>query len=319
MRTSYDDGADFVLLLRDFLSVHTELSALFEVDSLEDLSFASVRDLVGDETDSVLYRLKERSHRLFRSGGNRDSLAVRREALFDLVMGSLFHESMQLRESLYQREVYGPRLASLKADSDDDAEDLFIEFERMLTKGASRLNEVVAEIRILLAQTRDQLRQILVDRAGDRIVSRYLLRRRDAVAEIFPEGVEGLLEVMHGSVAAGLVEAARSLLESAYFVEASQMLREAIRLDDSMRPEIQGLLLYAEGMQAILDEDYARSLGSIEAWAECGGPEQERDFARLAGLALSRLDRLVSIDGVGQKQAEQAKALQLRLETGRAG
>ena len=70
-------------------------------------------------------------------------------------------------------------------------------------------------------------------------------------------------------------------------------------------------------VQAILDGDYPTSLAALEAWVESGGPERERDFARLASLTLSRLERLVSIDDVGQEQAEQAKALQLRLETGR--
>ena len=124
-------------------------------------------------------------------------------------MGSLFHEAMKLRESLYQREVYAPRLASLKAASDEDTDELFAEFERILGKAASRLNEVVAEIRILLAQTRDQLRRLLVERAAERVVTRFLLRRREAVSETFPEGFDGLLEAMHSDVATGLVESGR--------------------------------------------------------------------------------------------------------------
>jgi hypothetical protein len=315
MRTAQEDGSDFVQLLREFLVAHAKLTALFDGKSLDDLSFASVRELVGDDNESVLYRLKEKSHSLFRSDGSHQSQAVRREALFDLAIGSLFHEAMQLRESLYQREVYAPRLASLKAASDEDAEDLFIEFERILGKGAVRLIEVVAEIRILLVQTRDQLRRLLIERASDRMVTRYLLRCREAVSRIFPERFEGLLEAMHGEVATGLVEAARSLLESAYFVEASQTLREAARLDPAVGTEVLGLLRYAEGMQAFLDGDYPTCLSALEAWADAGSAEVEREFARLAASALSRLDRLVSIDEVGENFSIQAKALQLRLET----
>jgi hypothetical protein len=315
MRTSQEDGSDFVQLLREFMAAHAKLTALFEGNSVDDLSFASVRELVGEDNASVLYRLKERSHSLFRSDGSHHSQAVRREALFDLSIGSLFHEAMQLRESLYQREVYAPRLASLKAASDEDAEDLFIEFERILAKGASRLIDVVAEIRILLVQARDQLRRLLIERAGDRVVTRYLLRRRETVSQIFPERFEGLLEAMHGEVAKGLVEAARSFLESAYFVEAGQTLKEAGRLDPGVGAEVLGLLRYAEGMQAFLDGDYPTCLSALEAWADAGSAEAERDFARLAASALSRLERLVSFDEVGENFSTEAKALQLRLET----
>jgi hypothetical protein len=315
MRKSHEDASDFVQLLREFLAAHMEFTALFEARSSEDISFASVRALVGGDDQSVLYRLKERSHALFRSDGSHLSQAVRREALFDLAIGSLFHEAMKLREGLYQREVYAPRLASLKVASSQDSDELLDEFERILGKGASRLDEVVAEIRILLSQTRDQLRRLLIERAPDRVVTRYLLRRRDAVSEIFPEGFEGLLGAMHGEVGSGLVEAALSFLESAYFVEASQTLREAARCGGSPQPAIQGLLLYADGMQAFLDGDYSASLTALEAWVDLGGAEGERAFARLAATALSRLERLVSLDEVRDAYSAQAKQLQLRLET----
>jgi hypothetical protein len=260
--------------------------------------------------------LKERSHKLFRADGPGETESVRREALFDLAVGSLFHEAMKLRESLYQREVYAPRVAALRAAAEDhEAEDLFLEFERILDRSVGRIREVVAEVRILLAQTRDQLRLLLIERAGERIVTRFLLSRRAQVDATFPEGFEGLLQATHGATVTGLVEASRSLLESAYFVEATRTLREAARYEGAPRNEIDHLALYAEGMQAFLDEDYAASLVALEAWVDLGAHEIERDFARLAASALSRLGRLVDEETGGEAIAAQAKELQLRLET----
>lgn len=315
MRTSGDDASDFVQLLREYFVAHAALSDLFERGAIEDISFDALRALVGDNNESVLYRLKERSHALFRSEGGHESQAVRREALFDLAIGSLFHESMKLRENLYENEVYAPRLASLMEAEQGDPDDLFVEFERLLGRGQARRNEVVAEIRILLAQTRDQLRQLLIERAAERVVSRFLLRRREAVSATFPEGLEGLLEAMHGDVATGLIEAGRSLLESAYFVEARDTLREAQRCGPQSPAEIPGLLLYAEGMKAFLDGDYESCLAALESWDDSGASNLEGDFARLAASALSRLERLVSLDEIGESYATRAKQLQLRLET----
>ena len=118
------NASDFVQILREYLAAHEQLTAFLDGFGADDRSFDAIRVLVGDNDGSVLYRLKEKSHALFRS----DALAtaaVRREALFDLAVGSLFHEAMTLRESLYQREVYVPRVASLRAAAGDEASQLF--------------------------------------------------------------------------------------------------------------------------------------------------------------------------------------------------
>lgn len=314
MRTTTDDASDFVQLLREFLVAHAELVAIFERYTPDQLPFAALRSLVGDNDGFVLYRLKERSHALFRSQGTARSAAVRREALFDLAVGSLFHESMKLRESLYQREFYAPRIASLRAAGDDEAEELFQEFERILSLSSSRIHEVVAEVRVLLAQTRDQLRRLLIERAADRLVTRSLLVRRDDVCAAFPEGLDGLLEAMHGDRATGLVEAGRSLLESAYYGQAIVTLREAVSCEGAPKDVIQNLIIYATGMKAFLEGDYGTSLSSLESWLDSGACDLEPDAGRVAAAALSRLDRIVSGDDDNEQLASRAKQLQLRLD-----
>ena len=308
------DVSNFVQLLREFLSAHAELRAIFAEYSEDKIPFATIRALVGEDDRSVLYRLKEKSHALFRAHGLATRV-VRREALFDLAVGSLFHESMKLRESLYQREVYAPRVASLREAADEESDELFDEFDRILDNSVSRLGEVIFEVRALLDQTRDQLRRLLVERAGDRFVTRCLLSRREQVDATFPEGFMGVLEVMHGNTVTGLVEGARALLESAYFVEAAAALREAGEDPNAPRAELEQLRLYAEGMQAFLVGDYTTSLATLETWADLGADDQERDFARMAASVLSRLGRLVEEGEEGAALVDRAKQLQLRLDS----
>jgi hypothetical protein len=309
------DAADFVQLAREFLAAHAELGALFAAHAPDEIPFAELRALVGDDDGSVLYRLKERSHALFRTEGPIENEGMRRELVFDLAVGSLFHEAMKLRESLYQCEVYGPRIAELRSSSlDDEAEDLLAEFEKILAKSMSRVHEVAAEVRILLAQSRDQLRRLLVERADQRVVTRFLLGRRDQVDAAFPEGFAGMMEAMHGQFVAGLIQAVRSLLESAYFVEAMRTLREAAAQPEAPLGEIDQLMRYADGMQAFLDGDYRTSLSALEAWTDLAGQEAHPDFARLASSALSRLERLVEEDDERHSVARAAKELQLRLD-----
>lgn len=303
-------SSEFVQLLREFLSSSGELAAAF--DAAPGLRFESIAGTVGDDLASSLFRLKEQSHALFRS----DAIAsesVRREVLFDLTVGALFHAAMQLRESLYQRDVYAPRLASLRA-AIDDADPLFVEFDDLLARSVARVDEGASEVRILLAQTREQFRRMLVERAGERGVIRCLLRRRERVDQSFRGGFEALLSDMYGDFGAGLVEAARALLHSAYFVEAEKVLREAARHESAPRGEIDQLERYAEGMQAFLERNYATSIAALEAWVDLGGPRDGRRFARRAASAISRVGRLVENDAEGAAIASAAKELQGRLE-----
>lgn len=308
------DVSNFVQLLREFLTAHAALRGIFSEYSEDKIPFSKIRALVGDDDRAVLYRLKAKSHALFRAHGIA-TRAVRREALFDLAVGSLFHETMKLRETLYQREVYAPRVASLREAADEESDELFDEFDRILENSVSRLGEVVGEVRALLVQTRDQLRRLLIERSGDRVVTRCLLSCREQVDAAFPEGFMGLLEAMHGNTVTGLVEGARALLESAYFVEAAAALREAGRDPEAPHAELEQLRLYADGMQAFLDGDYATSIATLEAWADLGAHDHERDFARLAASALGRLGRLVEDDEDGAAKVDHAKQLQLRLES----
>jgi hypothetical protein len=304
----------FVQLLREFLTAHVELGGIFSTYDDAEIPFARIRALVGDDDRAVLYRLKEKSHALYRAHGLA-TRAVRREALFDLAVGSLFHETMKLRETLYQREVYAPRVATLRAAVDDESDALFDEFDRILDNSISRFDEVVSEVRALLVQTRDQLRRLLIERSGDHAVTRCLLSRREQVDATFPEGFLGLLQAMHGDAVTGLVAGARALLESAYFVEASATLREARQDPGAPHDELEQLDLYAKGMQAILDGDYSSAIATLGAWADLSAYDREPAFARLAASVLGRLDRLVEDEEDGAALVDSAKEIQVRLAT----
>lgn len=306
-------SADFVQLLREFLAGYTAFMELFARYGTHDIPFAKMRELVGDDEGAVLFRMKEKSHALFRTD-EFASEVVRHEALFDLALGSLFHEAMKLRESLYQREVYGPRVALLREAADEATEALIVEFDRILGKSVARQGEVVAEVRVLLSQTRDQLRRLLLERSGDRRVTRCLLSRKEQVDAVFPEGLSGLLRAMHGNAVTGLIEGARALLESAYYLEALDTLRSARAEPEAPVGEIRQLELYAEGMQAVLDGRYARSIETLSAWADLDGHAQEREFARLAASVLGRLGPLLRDDPEAAIWVARAKLLQQRID-----
>ena len=106
-----ESNAGLVDIVREYLDVNERMRDLFVHFRAGTLGFGPVRDLFADDERSPLFRLKERCHRLFRRrGSNREPMW--RAELFDLAVGSLFHEAMKFRENFYQQVVYAPRVES---------------------------------------------------------------------------------------------------------------------------------------------------------------------------------------------------------------
>jgi hypothetical protein len=282
----------FVDVVRDFLAVHRELRRLFALFRAGKLRFEDLDPVFVDDEGSVLFRLKERCHALFRPRPGRSPAARHREVLFDLAVGSLFHEAMKFRENFYQRDVYGPQVRALRDHAHEEADALFEEFEKILDAVSARLGEGLEEALALLAQTRSQLALLLGEHAGDGLVMRCLIEQRELAEEVFGESLDALLgRLQRGRAAEGFALAGRSYLESGHYGEAERAFAEAeSRGGDAA--ELRRLAACARGMRAYLAGEYAESVAQLGAWAR-GATPAESFLAGQAHAALSKLDRLV--------------------------
>ena len=253
---------------------------LFALYRSDDLRFEDLEQLVGDDEHSVLFRLKGRCHGLFRREPGRRAVAMRREALFDLAVGSLFHEAMKFRENFYQREVYGPRVRALRTESGAENVALFREFEKILSAVAQRLDEGLHESEALLVQTREQLALLLAEYRDNGFVTRCLIENRADVEAVFEEGLDALLALIHGDARTGHRVAGRSYLASGYFAEAEAAFAGA-RAGGGGDAEVDRLSAYARGMTAYLAGDYAASVTCLSQWLDAA----PSDDAALVGLA----------------------------------
>ena len=246
-------------------------------------------------------------------------MRVRPEALFDLAIGSLFHEAMKFRESLYQRDIYGPKVRALRSASGPEVGPLFHEFERILDGVRARLDESLQEAETLLLQTAGQFRLLLEAHSGNGFVTRYLIENRELVDEVLPDGLEALLEQIHGSPGIAFARAARSYLESGFFGEARRALVEAMDRVGS-REELSRLFSYAKGMQAYLEGHYGEALDSLSKWVDAAPPRDEEGFADLAFAAVSRVGQLVDKEsGEALRVAAAELSERLRSHCSRAG
>ncbi|MCA9512897.1 MAG: hypothetical protein KC560_19465 [Myxococcales bacterium] len=279
--------------LREYLEVHERLTVLFARFRAGDLDFDSVRELCDDGPDSPLFRLKERCHALFRDIDPTDA-PVRREALFDLAVGSLFHEAMKFRENFYQQVVYAPKVRALReagADGADEDRELFREFEKIQHAAEERMGEALHETEALLALAGEQLVVLLRGRR-DGLVARYLIEQAPRVDAIFAGGVDALLTSMFGAARDGWVAAAVSYIESAHFRHALRAI-EAARAKSGASEVLDRLAHYADGMRAFLVGDYACTVDRLGEWVDAAPEPSEAGYALLAHSALSRIGNLV--------------------------
>ncbi|MCP5042493.1 MAG: hypothetical protein GY944_15820 [bacterium] len=289
---------EFVELVREYLTVDRTLRSLFDRFRRGVPCFEEVALLVGDSDASILFRLKERCHALFRRDPARRA-EMHREVLFDLTVGSLFHEAMKLRENLYQQEVYVPQVEQLVDEHGPGDHAFFREFEKIQAAGADRSLDAMRETEILLGQTRNQLRALLESHADNGLLTRNLIEEREAVQEVFEVELSEMLGEIHGDAATGFRSAAHSYLESAFFSEAIACLDVALEEADpdaAATTKVLRLRGYAAGMLHFSAGDYVQSLESLGQWLEAEPGKKEERYLQFAELALSRIAKLVDVE-----------------------
>lgn len=308
-------GAALVDLVRDFLLAHRTLREVARRQRAGDLVFDAIRELVGDGEEAVLFRLKERSHALFRDRAPDDGAALDPGVLFDLAVGSLFHEAMKLRENFYQRLSYGPKVRALREAAVRDTTGLLHEFEKILEGAAVRLDESLQEAETLLGQTTAQFRLLLAAHADCGVVTRFLVDHPGLVEEALGEELDAVLAQIHGSAGRGYARAARSYLDSGFFGGARKAC-EAAAAHGEQPETMRRLALYAEGMQAYLEGRFGEAVVRLGAWLDAG-PEGGAGM-RLALTVVSRVGQLVEPESDGEI-AGAAAALAERLRAQVAG
>jgi len=288
------NSADLVDIVRDFIAAHRTTKRLFERFRAGELLFTELNELIGDDEVSVLFRLKERCHSLFRPRDSSAAIASRGEALFDLAVGSLFHEAMKFRENFYQQEIYGPRVRALASGETREDDVLFREFEKLLSTVSERLEEGFQETEILIEQSIAQLRTLLRENPNDGLVLRCLLENQTHAEDVFADAIDDVFAEIEGSAAAGYESVARSYLGSGFYREAEKAFVLVIERGGGSG-RLEGLARFARGMGAYLDREYEVCLTEIGASLD-GGERVAEPLLDIARRAVASIDQLVDAE-----------------------
>jgi hypothetical protein len=289
-------------IVRDFIDAYVLAGDVADGLRGGALEFISVEALVGDAEDSVLYRLKEGCHALFRSDQDRPPDELAAEELFDLAVGALFHEAMKFREGFYVTRSYAPRLERMRA-AEGKSSALLEAFRGVLESGRRRVDESAVELQSLLRETREQLLTVLRQIGGCGAVARALVESPVRCERVFGVPLTALLCDIYGDAGSAYERAVGDLLENGHFEEAGALLD---------RPEVRVLPVfrtarpYAAGMASYYRGKFADAVAQLETCDLDSPPRAHSAFRVLSALASD-------VGGAEPELAERARAAAARL------
>ena len=262
-RESRERNRRIVEVVTRFLQAHAVFEDIYQAYRKGSLVFTKIEPFVDDRGKSLLFDMKEACHALFRRNV---AAGMEKEQLFDLAIGTIFHEAMKLREDLYQLEVYGAKLRSLEAkEGRTKYEEDFLRQLRKITRRAEvRLDEEMEETRTLFHETAEQLKTLLADFGSNGLLVRFFHENSALVTQVYKGGAPELLDLMYpGGYAQSLTAAGRSYLESARYDTAQQCFRQSLErgYSDAGLPF---LLAFSKGMALYYGGEHEAALAELD-------------------------------------------------------
>ncbi|MCP4366392.1 MAG: hypothetical protein GY800_14000 [Planctomycetes bacterium] len=275
-------GAEIV---KQFICLTIFYRKLFSDYQKGSLRFDDVQELVDDKGQSLLFNLKKNCQLLFRNNEH----STDQEILFDLAIGSIFHEAMLVRENCYQLEVYMPKVSKLKEKvMKTSHEKKFLrEVNHILSRARKRLAEELKETNTLIENTSEQLKDLLSGYSENGLLIRFLLEEEELVEDALGRGsVDGVLSSMYkGGRLEGLIVAARSYYKSGFNAKAKDMANRALTI--SPDEDIRFLHLFYSGMTSYYERDLNGALECFEQARKIAGntPEYKEGLEKIESIA----------------------------------
>ncbi len=248
-------------VVRELLLSEVAFQEIFEKYRGGRLRFSDIGNWVDERGQSLLYSLKEQSHSLFRDRGKRPTR--KDEWLLDLVIGSIFHEAMKLRENIYQMEIYRPKYLQykLKAGTSNYEKDSLQQFERIISRAEQGVLHGMAETRSLFHDAIGQLVDFFKENAKNPFLVRFLLEHHILFRKVY--GSKRAKEVFNIMFEKGIQDAyylaGRSYFDSEHYDLSSFYFSKALKMDPPNR-KLQFLLDFSLGMNAYYKNSYLKAL-----------------------------------------------------------
>ena len=269
------------------------------------LHFTEIENWVDDRGRSLLYKLKEKSHSLFRS--SKGGPFHRKEWLLDLAIASIFHEAMKLRENIYQLEVYRPRYLEYRRRMGKLTyeKNYLQQFEKIISRAKLGVSEGMEETKFLFQDAAAQLIDFFKENRQNPFLIRFLIESEPLLAKVYGakkrKTIFGLM-FPRGAFDAYRLAAQSCLnsghydLSAAYFSQALKMGPRDLRL--------RFLLNFSLAMKAYLDNSYSQTLSfSTRLFAFEKRAKWQREYLKKA----EDVCRKISLEMAEERRLNMAK------------
>ncbi len=245
-------------LIRELLTSELAFQEIFKKYRNGKLRFSDVSSWVDDQGHSPLFHLKEQSHRIFR---NQSEKAFREEGLLDLVIGSIFHEAMKLRENVYQLEIYRPRYVQYKSQikKRDYEKNYLQQFERIITRAEQGVLLGMAETHSLFHDAMEQLIDLFKKHSKNPYWVRFLVDYHPLIKKTYgPQRAKKIFQmIFKNGISEAYALTGLSYLESEHYDLSTHYFLKALRAGTS-DSKFHLLLLFSQGMDAYFKNAYSR-------------------------------------------------------------
>ena len=188
--------------------------------------------------ENTLFTLKEDCHFLFRKANHQDHDAdgISPEVLFDVSVGSIFHELMKVKESVYQLECYAPRYSAMARSVGAEAPDFektFLDACHKIVRRARRnLPSDLASAEELFRDTADNLKLMLRRHTTNPLLARVLIDHEAEVNKCFDlHNLDELLMDIYGKLEDARLAASRDYIEGGWYEKARREAKRVLEVD----------------------------------------------------------------------------------------
>jgi len=198
------------------------------------IPFEEIDSFVQDQ----LFELKEDCHWLFRYREGGEEAKPTLAMLFDILVGSLFHQMMKVKENSYQVERYSPKYAALRAalqgpDAPERADTFLREGERIVARARRVLHREFSYAIELFNEATLVLRHVLIEHRDNPLLLRSLVENEKLLDAVYGQhSLERLFREMHEDrPAQGFILAATDFFEGGWYERARGLCQRARKAD----------------------------------------------------------------------------------------
>lgn len=227
-----DKQAEICEIITGFMKAKVRFNGEFE--SWE--SAGSFDSAVMDRLEEDLYHLKSRTHLALRDGKEQNSGFIQKADLFDLIIGSIFHEALHLKEYIYTLRSYAPRYNSFAGRKKNRKLDIYTDdflkhSMAIVNEAKTNLPKKAYEVKNLFEDALLLIEDIIKKYRSNSRVIRTLFTSSEILDRVYGEnGLEALYsKIYREGPAQGYLKVGASFMKDGFHKEAFNALEKAAR------------------------------------------------------------------------------------------